>query len=83
VSAIWIDIVKIKLTNMHFLCELTIVIPELRCLISIANAVSSTVVLVNSETWDSVNSFHFAMCDCASKSFPIEVVPFCDGWRRT
>jgi len=48
-----------------------------------ANALLSTVVLVNSEPSDSVSSFNFAMCAFASKYFPMELVPCSDGCRRT
>jgi len=41
--------------NLDFLCKLTIVISRLPCLYKMANAVSSTVVLFNSVTSDSVN----------------------------
>jgi len=47
---------------MNFLCKLTIVIAGLPCLFNKFNAVSSTVVLVNSEPSNSANSFNFAMC---------------------
>jgi len=80
VSVWWINIGEIWLLNMNFLCELTILIPWLPCLFSMAKAVSSMVELVNSETSDSVNLFNFAMCAIASKCFPIELVPCCDGW---
>jgi len=49
------------MSNVIFLCILTIVIPRLPCLFKMAKAVSSTVVLVNSETSVSDNSFDFAM----------------------
>jgi len=68
---------------MNFLCEHSIVIPRLPCLYSMAKAVSSTVVLVNWETSDSMNSFNCAMYTIASKCFPVELVPCSDGWRRT
>jgi len=71
------------ISNMIFLCKLTIVIPRLPCLFKMAKAVSLTVELVNSVTSDSVNSFNFAMWAFASKCFPIELVPCSDGWRRT
>jgi len=71
------------ISNMVFLCKLTIVIPRLSCLFRMAKAVSSTVELVNSVTSDSVNSFNFALWAFASKCFPIELVPLSDGWRRT
>jgi len=70
-------------SNMIFLCELTIVIPRLHCLVRIGKAVSSTTELVNSVTTDSVNSSHFAMWAFASKCFTIELVPCSDGWLRT
>jgi len=63
------------MSNMIFLCKLTIVIPRRACLFSMAEAVSSTVELVNSVTSDSVNSFYFAMWAFASKCFTIELVP--------
>jgi len=71
------------ISNMVFLCKLTIVIPWLPCLCRMAKAVSSTVELVNSVNSDYVNSFNFAMWAFASKCFPIELVPCSDGWRRT
>jgi len=49
------------ISNLIFLCKLTIVIPQLRCLFRMAKAVSSTVEQVNSVTSDPVNSFNFAM----------------------
>jgi len=49
------------MSHMNSLCELTIVIPQLPCLLRMANAVSSTVELVNLVTSDSVSSFNFAM----------------------
>jgi len=61
--------------NMNFLCELTIVFPQLPCIFSIAIAVSFTVEVFNSVTSDSVNLFNFALCTFASKCFPIELVP--------
>ena len=68
---------------MNFFCNLTIVIPPLCCLFNMANAVSSMVVLVNSDTSDSVSLFHFEMGAFASKCVPMELVPCSDGWRRT
>jgi len=70
-------------SNMVFLCELTIVIPQLPGLFRIAKAVSSTVELVNLVPSDFVNSFNFAMWAFASKCFRIELFPCSDGWRRT
>jgi len=61
----------------------TIVISRLPCLIRMANAVTSTVELVNSVTSDAVNSFNFVMWAFASKFFLIQLVPCSDGWRRT
>jgi len=60
------------MSNMIFLCELTIVIPRLPFLFVMANAVSSTIELVNSVTSDSVK-----LCDVsfASKCFPIGLFP--------
>jgi len=78
-----VNIEQIYIPNMNFLCELTIVIPRPSCLVNMAKAVSSTVDLVNKVTSDSVNSFNFAMCDCANRCFPIEWVPFSDRWGRT
>jgi len=69
--------------NMNCLHVLTIVIPWLRSLFIMANAVSSTIVLVNSETSDSVNLFIFAMCAFDSKCFPIEPVLCSGGWWST
>jgi len=71
------------ISNMVFLCKLTIVNPRLPCLSRMAKAVSSTVELVNSVISDSVNLFNFAMWAFASKCFPIELVTCSDGWRRT
>jgi len=67
-------------SNMNFLCELTIVIPQLPFLLRIAKAISSTVELVNSVTSNSINSFHFPICAFANKWFPIELVRCSDGW---
>ena len=71
------------ISDLIFLFILTIVIPRLPCLFTIAKAVSSTVVLVNLVTSLSVHSFNFAMWSFAIKCFPIELVPCSDGWRRT
>jgi len=62
----------------EFNWNLTIVIPRLPCPFSIAEAVSLTVDLVNSDTSDSVNSFNFAMCAFDHKGFPIELVSYSD-----
>jgi len=69
--------------DINFLSELTIVIPWLPCLFSVAKSVPSTVELVNSVTSDSVDSFNFALCASTSKCFPIELSPCSDGWQRT
>jgi len=50
-----------ELSNMNIFCKLTIAILRLPCLFDMAEVVSSTVVLVNSETSGSVNSFNFAL----------------------
>jgi hypothetical protein len=49
------------MSNLIFLCKLTIVIPRLPCLFKMVKAVSSTVEVVNSVTSVSDNSFNFAM----------------------
>ena len=49
------------MSNLIFLCELTNVIPQLPCLCRMAVADSSTIELVNSVSYDSVNLFNFAM----------------------
>ena len=49
------------MSNLILLYELPIVIARLPGLCRMANAVSSTVELVNSVTSDSVNFFNFAM----------------------
>jgi len=71
------------MSKNNFNWDLTIVIPRLSCLFSIAKAVLLTVDLVNSDTSGSVDTSNFAMCAFASKCFPIEQVPCSDGWRRT
>jgi hypothetical protein len=71
------------LSNISLFCKLTIEIPWLPCLFDVANAVSSTVVLVNSATCDSVNSFHSAMCAFTSRCLPMGLLPCTDGWWRT
>jgi len=68
---------------MNLLCKLTIVIAWHRCLFSMAQAVSSTVGLVNTEISNSVNLFNFAMCDFSTKCFYIKLVACSDGWQRT
>jgi len=71
------------MSNMIFLCELTNVIPRLPCLFTMAKSVSSTVQLVNSLTFASGNLFYYAMWAFTSKRFPIELVPYYDGWQRS
>ena len=70
------------MTNMNSLCEHTIVIPRLPCLFRMANAVSSTIELVNVVTSHSVSSFNFAMWAFVSNCFPITLVPCSDGWQE-
>jgi len=70
------------MSNMSFLCELTIVISRLPCLLRMGKAVSSTVELVNSVTSNSAISFYIAMWAFASKCLPIVLVPCSDGWQR-
>jgi len=71
------------MSNMNFVCKLTIVIPRLFCLFSQTKAVSVTVELFKSVSSDSTNSFHFVMCAWASKWFLIKMVPYSDRWSRT
>jgi len=47
--------------NMNFLCELTIVIPQLPCLFRMEKADSLTVEIVNSVTSHCGHSFNYAM----------------------
>ena len=62
VSSVNID--NMKISNMNFLWELTFVIPQLPCIISMAIAVISTFELVNSVTSDSVNFSTSTLCFC-------------------
>jgi len=78
-----VNLNKTYMSNMNFVCELTIGIPRLPSLCSMAKAVSFAFGLVYSVTSDSVNLDNFAICSVASKCFPIEPVPCSDGWRRT
>jgi len=71
------------MSNMYFLCKLTIVIPQLLCLFSIAKAVLSTLELLNLETSDSVNLVNLMMGSIVSKCLPIEQVPCSDRGQRT
>jgi len=59
------------ISNLIFLCKLTIVIPQLSCLFKMVNAVSSTIVLLNLVTSEAVNSVNFAMKAFASKRSPL------------
>jgi len=81
VSSVTIDM--ISLSNVNFFGDLTILIPQLPCLLSMAKAVSSTFELVDSVTSNSVKSFNIAMCTFANRCFPIKLVPCSDGWWRT
>jgi len=74
---------KTKLSNMNFLYKVTIVIPQLPCLFSMAKTVSSTFTLVIEVASNTVNLFKVAICTFAGMCFPIELVPYSDGWRRT
>ena len=67
---------------MNFLCELTIVIPRLPCLFSMAITGSLTIELGNVVTANCVDLFNVAMCALASKCVPIELVVCYDGWCR-
>jgi hypothetical protein len=77
------NILQTWILNLNFVCQLTIGIPLLHFLLSMAKAVSSTIELFNSVTSDSVYSFNFAMCTFGTMCLPIELVPYSDGWRRT
>jgi len=81
-SLISVNMDENRMRNTNFLCTVTIVIPRLPCLFSMAKAVSLTVELVNWLNSDSVNLFNFAMCAFASRCFLIEVVPCSDGWWK-
>jgi len=71
------------MSNLIFLSELTIVIPQFPFFFRMTKPVSSTVKLVNRVTYDYVNSFNCTMWAFASKCFPIELVPCSDRWQRT
>jgi len=68
---------------MNFLCELTIRIPQLPYLFKMAQAVSTTVELVNSVTANCVILFTFAMCTFPRKYFPMELVLCSHRWQTT
>jgi len=55
---------------MNFVCELTNVIPQLPCPLSMGQAVSLTIQLINLVTTDSVNWLKLPMCAIGSKWFP-------------
>lgn len=69
--------------NMNFLRELTIVIPWLHYVFSIAKHISSTIDKVNSVSSETINPVDFAMKPVAFKCFGIELVWCSDGWWRT
>jgi hypothetical protein len=71
------------MSNMIVLFKDTSAILRLACLFRMANAVSSTIQLVNLVTSVSVDSFIFVIRAFASQCFPIELVPRSDGWGRT
>jgi len=60
--------------NMNSLRALTIVIPQLLCQFSLANAILSTVEFLNSDISDLLNPFNSAHCAFASMRFAIELV---------
>jgi hypothetical protein len=78
-----VNIRKILLTGTNFFWEPTIVFPTLPSLFNMAKDVSSTVVLVNSGTWNSIHLFNFAICTFLIKGVPMELVPCADGWPST
>jgi len=71
------------MSHVNFICELTIIIPLLPWLFSVADEVSWTVEQFNSVPTDYVNWFNFMMLTFDSNWFPIELLPWCDGWQRT
>lgn len=71
-----------KMSNMIFLCKLTFETPKLPSIFVTANAVSSTVELVNAVTSASVNSCRFVTGLFTNKGFPIEVDACSDAGRR-
>jgi len=64
---------------MNYLYLLTIVIPWLPFLISMATAASLTVEPVNSVTSDSVNLLDFVICTFAIESFPQKLARYADS----
>lgn len=83
VSVNKVNIGTTKLSNMNFFCILILVISRLPCLFNMANAVSLTVVHVNSDTSDSFSAFNYAICGVAGKCFLMELVPRSDERPRT
>jgi len=83
VAANKMNICMTKLSNMNCFCNLKIVIPRLHCLRNVANAVMSALVIVNSDTSDSLRLCNFRMCASASKCFPMELVPCSNRYRKT
>ena len=79
-SANSVNIDKINMPNRNFICDLTLVIPPLPCVFSMAEAVSSMVQLVNSVTVHSFTWFNFIMCAFSNKYCTIELVSCSDGW---
>jgi hypothetical protein len=71
------------MSNVNFICELTIVIPQLPCLFHMVNSVASAFELVGFVASDSVNLFNSAMGASARKCFPIELVSRSNGQQRT
>jgi hypothetical protein len=68
---------------MNFWYNHTIVILRLPCLFHISNAVSSTMVLINAETSNSVSSCNYTRCTSASKCLHMELVPCINGYQMT
>ena len=77
-----VDMDQTWMSNMNFLCELTIAIPWLACLLRMATAVSLRFELVNSLTSDSFNLFYAAMWAVPRRLFLIELFAWSDGWQR-
>lgn len=71
------------ISNMNYLYQRTIVIPQLPGFFRMAKTISSPLKLVNSITSNSVNRFNFMMWTLASKWFPVALVPCSNGWRKT
>jgi len=82
-SVNWVNMDQTWMSNMNFICELTIVILQLPWHLKMAKADSSTFEQVNIVTFNSVNSCNFAMWAFARKFFHIELVPCSDGWWIT